>query len=55
MNLWHQTQTRFCQFFAVSLSRWGRVLRLPVGRQSGFYLLLKLIKIFSDLLRMGVV
>ena len=31
-NLRHQTQTRFCHFFAVSVSRWGRVLRLPVGK-----------------------
>ena len=28
----HHTQTRFCHFFAVYLSRWGRVLRLPVGK-----------------------
>jgi len=28
----HQTQTRFCHFFAVSVSRWGRVLRLQVGK-----------------------
>jgi len=31
-NLRHQTQTRFCHFFAVSVSRWGRVLGLPVGK-----------------------
>jgi len=31
-NLRHQTQTRFCHIFAVSVCRWGRVLRLPVGK-----------------------
>jgi len=45
---------RFCQFFAVSRSRWGRVLRLPVGKVD-FCLLFKLIKIFSDLVNMGAV
>ena len=31
-NLRHSTQTRFCHFLGVSLSRWWRVLRLPVGK-----------------------
>jgi len=31
-NLRRQTQTRFCHIIAVSLSRLGRVLRLPVGK-----------------------
>jgi len=31
-NLRHQTQTPFCHFFAVSVCRWGRVPRLPVGK-----------------------
>jgi len=30
-NVRHQSQTRFCHFFAVSVSR-GRVLQLPVGK-----------------------
>jgi len=28
----NQTQTRCCHIFAVSLCRWGRVLRLPDGK-----------------------
>ena len=31
-NPWHQAQTRFCHFFGVSVSRWGRVVRLSVGK-----------------------
>jgi len=33
-NLRHQTHPRLGHFFAISLSRWGRVLRLPVGRMA---------------------
>jgi len=31
-NLRHQAKTPCCHFFAVSVSRWGRVLRLPVAK-----------------------
>jgi len=33
-TLRHPTQTRFCHFFAISLSRWGKVLQLPVGKMT---------------------
>jgi len=44
---------RVCRFFAVSLSRGGRVMQFLVGKVA-FALLFTLIKI-SDLLSMGAV
>ena len=51
-----QTQTRFCHFSAVSLFFVSFVKNSVVASwQSDFFLLLKLIKIFSDLLSRGAV